>query len=253
MKALRGIGALIILAAAGCVQIDQKLAINPDGSGTLRIQYQVPDETTQRLRAMLKLAEELAQAGGEALLPAPSDDFLQLLMDPRESDIRKKMAAYEPLGIRIDELTVNARSGRKEVDLRVSFRDLEDLARADFFAEYGFNLVRTSPDAYTWQTRPATREPFNPEWSAEDQETYKLVAPLLGGFRYVLEVQTPGTILRTNADRHSAYLATWTFDFNADRDAVAKLQRRMMSIVWNAEGLTLPDIRQPLPAPVAGP
>lgn len=248
---------MVMLLAAfttGCIQVEQRLALNADGSGTLKIRYTVPDETTQRVKTMLRLTDELAAAGGDELRPSPADDFTLLVFDPTEAALRGKLETYAPLGLQINDLKVQSRNARREVEIGLAFTNLATIATADFFRVYGFSMVRTTPQSYTWFTQSATRDPLANDWNAEDHETYKMVAPLLGGFLFMLEVQMPTPILKTNADRHSQYQATWTFDFNADRNAVARLQRQPMTIIVNAEGLTLPDIRQvPGDAPASPP
>lgn len=238
---------LVLLSFSGCIQVEQKLALNADGSGTFDVHYVVPGETWDRMQAMLRLADELAAAADTVRKPSIADDFTQVVFAPTEAEIRKKAASYAPYGIQIEKLEVLLKNDRRDVEMSLSFSNIALVAQADFFAVYGFSMVRNAAGQYAWSTRPATRDPLDPAWSAEDQESYKLVAPLLGGFRYELQVQTPGPVMRTNADRHERYTANWLFEFDSDRDAVAKLQRKPMNIVFDGEGLTLPNIVQPEP------
>lgn len=238
---------VVLLAVTGCIQVEQKLALNADGSGTYDVHYVVPGETWDRMQAMLRLADELAAASGTVRKPTLQDDFTQVLFAPTEAEIRKKAAAYAPYGIQLEQLEVLLKSDRRDVEMSLSFSNIARVAEADFFAVYGFSLARNAAGEYAWTTRPATKDPLDPAWNADDQESYKLIAPLLTGFRFDLQVQTPGPVLRTNADRHERYTASWVFDFDSDRNAVAKLQRQPMNIIFDGQGLTLADIVQPQP------
>jgi hypothetical protein len=239
------LAAFAIAMFAGCIRIEQKLVINADASGQLEVHFIVPNETTQRMAAMRTLTEEMAVASEMPLTPSPADDFAQLLFDPTEAGWRKKIAAYADFGIRLTTLTVDNRNASKEVTLTVLFDSLERLRDADFFADYGFSLVPGQAGSILLQTRRATRQPAPSDWDGNDQEVFKMLAPLLNGFRCDVDIQTPGAILKTNADNHGRYSARWMFDFDADHNALVRLQRTPLAVLFDGKGLKLPEIRQP--------
>lgn len=243
---------LLALLNAGCIRVHQKLVLNADATGTLEVEYSVPDETSQRIKAMLHLADELATAGGGQVQAPAEDDFTRLVFDPQEADIRKRIAVYEPLGLRVEELEVQARNARRDVKLRLSFSNVVDLARADFFSAYGFSIAKTTGSQYAWYTRALTTEKPDAEWR-NDPDAVKLMAPLLGGFHWDIEVQVPGVILRSNAGQKTPYTAQWTYDFDANRDALADFQTKSMTLVFDTKGMAFPEVLQPKPSPEAPP
>ena len=246
MKPLIAFLPLLALTTAGCIRIEQKLVINSDASGSFEVTYTVPDETTQRIKSMLKLANELSEAGGETPPPPAEDDFTALLFDPQEAMLRRRIESYAPLGIHLDELEVTPRNAQREVKLTLRFDNIAEVAKADFFANYGFSLVKSSAGDYVFYTRPMTKDKLDSVWQSEDQDAYKMMAPLLGGFHFELEIQTPGTIVKaSNPDRQTPVSALWIYDFNSDQMAVANLQRKQMTIVFNSQGLNLPEFQQP--------
>ena len=74
---------VLVLLASGCLQIKQKLTLKADGSGEFKVEYTVPDETGQRMHAMLTLADQLAAAEGGGATPPAEDDLTRLLFDRR--------------------------------------------------------------------------------------------------------------------------------------------------------------------------
>jgi len=238
---------ILACIVSGCIQVEQTLILREDASGSLAVKLVVPDETSDQIKAMNALAGEMARAAGEAVKPEGEDDFTQLVFSPEEKMIRDKVASYSDLGLVLEKLSVESRHGERKVALKLRFNDIVKLAQADFFSGYGFSLLRTGDGNYSLFTRPATDEPLNPDWSTSDTETQKLLAPFLRGFKFRLEVRTPGRILKTNAGQRTATTAAWTYEFDTDADAVARLQRERMQIVFDGGGLKLPDVRQPKP------
>jgi hypothetical protein len=45
----------LALAAAGCVQVEQSLTINRNGSGTYELRYALAEQTVQQMTAMFEL------------------------------------------------------------------------------------------------------------------------------------------------------------------------------------------------------
>ncbi|MCE9613053.1 MAG: hypothetical protein K8T26_02175 [Lentisphaerae bacterium] len=239
----------VLLLAAGCIRVEQKLVLRPDASGTFEVKYEVPEETTQRIKAMLKLADELTAAGGSEVQPLAEDDFTRLVFDPEEAALRKRIESYARYGIRLDEFELLARNARRQVKFTVSFSNIAEVAKADFFPSYGFSIAKNKVGQYVLFTRPVTREPLDATWADAGPDAYKLMAPLLNGFHFQLQVQAPGRVLETNADQKEPYSAQWTYAFDTNPRALADLQRAQMTIVFDSTGLVYPEFRQPTPTP----
>ena len=239
---------LALLATTGCLQIEQILLLRKDGSGTFDVNYTIPNETSERIQAMLRLTREMALAAGDAA-PAPAeDDFTRMLFKPKKSEIETLLASYREHGIRVLNLKVENRNAAYEVALKVEFDDIARVAKADFFERYGFSMVRTSKGNYLLYTRPATDEPMDPAWNANNTEALSRLTPFLNGFAFALEVHTPGRVIKTNADSRTSYTAEWEFRFAQDPNAVSELQRKRMTVLFDGTGIEeLKDLHQPEP------
>ena len=245
MRHLRALALFLVLLATGCLRVEQILALGPDGSATFEARYVVPDTTTERVKAMMRLADEMALASGGSVTSPPPDDFTYFLFRPTEDLIRARIRSYENLGIRIEDLDVTVRNAQREVEFKLFIEDIARLVEADFFKTYGFSLGRLSNGDYVFYNRPLTAEPLDRTWDPTDTEVYKLLAPLLSGFRFEFELRTPGRVLRTGADRRTTTSATWIFDFDADPQALGKLQRAQMKALFEGAGMELPQLQQP--------
>ena len=237
---------LCVALTCGCIKVQQHLVLNRDGSGTLSVKYSVPEQTVTQIKAMLKLERELAMAAGESPETFTDDQYTRLVFDPDEDRMRKKLAAFSDCGISVDELAVKSRSARRNVDLKVSFSNIADLAKADFFAGYGFSLIKAKDGNYVWIHR-GDRSNDSPPPDVSDAQTVQVLSPLLGGFSFEMTLSTPGRVLKTDAPSKTPTSATWQYDFDRDPNALWALKTRNMTVVFDGKGLELTEIRPASP------
>jgi hypothetical protein len=241
------LGCLVVLAAAGCVDVHTVFTLREDSSGFFEAAYTVSEEVVNQFRAMYKVKAELARATGRTE-PAPLDPAVPFLLEPNEDRIRSELKRYEANGIAIDTLKVDVLNNKRRVQMKLRFRSLSELAKADFFPEYGFSLKRTTEGNYH-----LFREGYEVESDSvtdlSDPATTTMLAPFLSGFRVAIKVVTPGAIMESNASRPSQFAATWLYDYERDPNALLLLQATDMKILFEGEGLRLPQItRRPGPA-----
>lgn len=236
---------IAVALSTGCIDVDQKLVLNADGSGTLDVKYNVPEETVSRVRGMMALSEQLSGVAEAGLPPVPDDEYVKLVFDPDEAALRKKLDSYKPYGIRTDELKVQTVGAVRRVYIKVSFADISKVAKADFFKDYGFSLVKSEKNNYVLYTRSPSQVNLDPGWDFSKPEVSRSLTPMMAGFRFNVNVKLPGRILKTNAHRQpSPVMAEWTYDFNADPNAVVRLQKEQFSAIFESAGVMIPQFRQ---------
>jgi hypothetical protein len=238
MKLLRLFLILALAFSAGCIKLTQTLTLEADGSGTIEIDYSIPEETVTQVSGMIKLATELAKASGE---PAPHDEhsYLGLLLNPSEKRIRQKVTSYKIDGLALKEVKVESRDGSREVTMVLTFKRITDLAQADFFAEQGFALTRLPTGNYRL-TRKGTGVPAQSPVDLDDPQVVRMLTPVLGGFKATVGVKTPGRILKANTTRRSRRQAVWNFDFNRDPKAFRDFYSKPLILIFEGAGLSLP-------------
>jgi len=233
----------ILLAGllAGCITVDQKITLREDGSGLAELSYSITEQAISQIKAMLKLQKQMAMAAGEAGA-ADMDEKPHYLLDPNEGRLRSELKKYESLGITVERLSVDNDKERRRIWIQAAFKDLAEVAKADFFPEYGFSLSRNSAGNYVLY-RAARKGGDEMPVGAMDPATVHMLTPLLSGFRVAVSVILPRAILETTAARPSQFEAEWVFDFDRDPNALMALQSTDMKIVFDGEGVKLPRIR----------
>jgi len=242
MRILRLALVALLILATGCLKVDQTLSINDDGSGSLQVEYSVSEQAISQLRAMRKLTQQMAAATGEQAAAIPKDDRAYMLLDPQKQSLTAELEKLKPYGVTVDELEVETRNARRNVRVQLRFKSLAEVAKSDWFVEYGFLLYKGPRGNYVFD-RPASGTGDDSVMDFSSPEMVRLLNPLLTGFSVISKVRTPGVILRTNAHRHSQHVAQWQFDFDEDPNALVGLQNQRMLILFEGRGVTLPTIK----------
>ena len=238
--------AVLTAVASGCLRLEQTLTLKEDGSGTFECTCAVPEETLSQLRAAAKIEHEMARAANEAGPATPRKDYIDMFLYDSDEQIRKELGTLKKYGITVTRLKVEGREARRQMELALQFQNLADVAKTDFFKEYGFSLTKNKDGDYVLQRPPPVREKVDmPDLTKT--ENARLITPLLAGFFVQVKVNTPSRILRTNAHNKSTRTAVWTFDYDNKPDAFMAVQTEGLGIVFEGKGLKIPEI-QPEPA-----
>jgi hypothetical protein len=247
LSAVVGLG----LLASGCIQYEQTLTLNADRSGQVDIRYSIEESAVSRIDGALKLADEMAKAAGETPRPA-QQDMLVLFLNPTEERIRQEFRKCESLGVKIEQLKVNAREAAREVELKLSFKDLANFAQTPFFTYYGFSLGRTADGNYTF-TRTTHEADASAAAVFSDPEALRQVTPLLAGFAVTLTLRTPTPIVDANTPRRGLKEATWAYNFDKEPMSFVAFQNQNLAVVFRGEGLNLPEVKQREPEEAPAP
>jgi hypothetical protein len=232
-----------ILLAAGCVQVEQLLVVNRTGSGSYELRYALAEETVDQIKAMFLLKDQVGIGPAATVALAGDDERVRAFFDPDEAKLRRILQAYASYGVTVERLTVETRRGIREVRLKANVNRLSTLAASDLFPEYGFSLRKTQEGNIEFSRKPPKAGEDDP-FDVTDPDVMKQLAPFLGGFRVVTKVQVPGEILTSNANSASRYTGAWTYDYDKNANAVLRLQREPLQILFDGRGVELPEIRQ---------
>ena len=235
---------LACIAGSGCLQVEQTLTLEADGSGEIEVKYAVSERAISQLEAMRKLKGQLARAAGKEDEEDAASAYAYRFLLPREDDIRQECERYTDLGIEIERLRVQTRNAWRHVDLKLTFERLDALAKTEAFQYVGFTVARNREGHYVFyrQSQPDPR--FDPP-DLGNPAVQKMLTPILGGFRVLIRLHTPTRILKTNAPQRSTRSCFWVYDFARDPQAVAEVQRQKLITVFDGTGVTLPEVRDP--------
>lgn len=221
----------LLLALAACVQVEQTLSLNPDGSGTIDITYGMPEEGAAQMASFLGSGLSSGEDGLDGAAVASPFDF-------NDEDVRKDFREYEADGVVLESVKTETREGWRYRRMVIRFRDLAGLARTGFLSEHNVSLTRDAAGRYVFVQSAGSNG------AAEDlPRADPALNAWLKGFRAVLRLRTPSRILETNAPEHNDRQATWTFDVDHDPEALQKAQRTSMRAVFEGQGVSIPDFK----------
>lgn len=225
---------LVLLAAfalGGCVHVDQVLTLEEDGSGTLHLRYSVPRETLEALNL----------EGGDRAAFAVT-----------EQDIRRDLARYRPFGVRLLDASVAERDGRREIDMLLGFDDLRALAATSFFTDNRLRLTRSGDHRWVLEQHlvPPEADEMDVDLRPPDSEETQRGFP--EGFRAMFVIKAPATVVESNADETEGKTARWRLGEGGKPESIRFAQGVPMRLVFEGEGLALPEptrVSVRLPAP----
>jgi hypothetical protein len=240
MKLLRFALVGLAVAVSGCIDVDEQLMINRDGTARMDLSYSMAEQTIDQLKGIARLEADMAQAAGEKPAPKPAPDLLDLFLDPNAAQLREELKKYESC-VRVDTLSVETQSARRYVRLSLYMKDLAALAKTDFFQKHGFSLTKNAEGDYTLYRESETLT-TDPGVDLTTPEMTKALMPFLGGFKVLIKVTTPGTIKQTNASKRTTYSATWYYNYNDDPAAFAAFHNHRLLVEFRGKDVSLPDI-----------
>lgn len=249
---IRSTTALLLMAAmlpmTGCLELNGILSLNRDSSGEIDIEYSVPEQTVQQLRAMLKLRDNLLAASEQEA--DKHDQYLVYVMktflDPSDASVKKFFSALNTNGISLNSMRIRSREGSRQVLLSASFSALEQLAASEPFSLFGFSLHPAQDGVYR-MVRSGNPQAAKPELDPDNPAFIASVIPFLNGFRTELRVIVPGTIIDADTPAFHGNTATWTYDFDREPLAIHRLVSRGMEVKFSAPEIALPHVSQPAP------
>ncbi|NCC51654.1 MAG: hypothetical protein EOM20_10605 [Spartobacteria bacterium] len=241
MKGLNVLLGLLLAATVGCIKVEQDLTIDKDGSGSMVVQYGMAEQSIAQMEAMKEMAENMPDVEGEE---APDDDNP---FDFDEETIREQFKALEKDGVKLTSVKSEAKDGWKYMNIAFSFEDLNALAKTDFFKGSAISLTKDAEGNYVLVQKSGNMTGMNQGDVEMDPEMEKMMlqqmAPMFAGMRIAMTIKTPGKILETNASvRDGDDKASWIYDVDKDPNCILQMQKADIRVVFEGEGVTLPEI-----------
>lgn len=225
--------AAVTMITSGCIESEPTLILKKDGSGVLDVEYSIPEQTITTFRAMMKLHEEITTASHESMQSV--DALTSIFFDPSEDAMRREFEKYTKNHTTIETISVESKQSARRVHLRIAFKNISDLAESDLIKKYRITISRNSSGDYL-----LTRKKNNPDSDTTfSHDEQKDLSTMLNGFRVTVRINTPGTIIASNASRSSRYTAEWDFDYNKDPSALIKLQNQLLEVSFSGEDVNI--------------
>jgi len=232
----------LLVPCTGCLKMEHDLRIAHDGSVIYKLEYSITENAVVQLKAMEKLRDELAKAGGNEITEADTDPMFAAFLDPSADEIRDKIKPFEAKGVTIKKLKVETKSGWRHVALELVAANLAEVADTDFFREHGFNLEKGKEAGQFVFSRDAHIGAAGKIAPGLSKKEEKELIPILSGFNTTVKVTVPGRILNSTAFQTTLYTATWSFDFNREPNALMAVQMQPFRIVFESTKVDPPAV-----------
>ncbi|MEI8079177.1 MAG: hypothetical protein WCH61_06075, partial [bacterium] len=190
-----------LLLGAGCLELDQRVTINADGSGEAEFRYTVPERTLPVLASGQARVLELQgrPPAANALTPNRLYWFLS-------EEATRTWFAGTPL--KLASYTTTTSDGQRLVAILVRATDMRKALNSGLLGD--FKLTRTGIGDYTLAAQLPETEAA-PE-TVPDAKRLKSLQDALQGMKLRLRLQTPTPIIATSAPNPSIMQATWEFE-----------------------------------------
>lgn len=239
MKKL-GLLAIVVLVAAlaGCVQIKMATDIAKDGSGTYTMTYSVSQEVEQTLTELSALGGEMAAEMDEA------PDFADFDRDEFAAKIGKH-------GVKLVSYANDVVDGRRNVELKLSYPDLESFSEGvgGTIGGSGLKIIKhgdgnyelTSYELPTPEKSDAVKDAAQEDMNAAMQNAAKSMELMgrlmahISEMSMAVAITLPGDIVESNAHRVEGRTCIWEINANNMMQAEGMEPR----VVFSGKGLSL--------------
>ncbi len=156
---------------AGCINYDQEVQLNANGSGKIMIHYSL----AQQLVGMMAMGD---QSGGEQNQDMP--------FKVTEAEIRKDLTVK---GVRIDKFEQKTEGDQANFYITVSFDNIKDLNQSEMFKKMPFDWSKNGAVTTFTQTLKGNTE--KKEESADDQTGKQMAQAMFGNAAFKFKVVLP--------------------------------------------------------------
>ena len=232
----------LAITSTGCLKVKQTLTINKSGGGSIKLKYAISEKAINRISTMRKLQNQMQKFSGNVSTSNEETRYAYMFLMPSKKELQKELESYASLGIKLKELKVKTSNAWRHVDMTLTFDNIKKLTKLTVFKYVGFSLFKNKTGHYVFYqaSEPNGNLPI-PDVSNE--KVLRRLTPILKGFKVIFILETPGTIIKTNADKQLDYSSMWVFDFDKDPKSILKLQKTKFITIFNSSGLDLPEIR----------
>jgi hypothetical protein len=233
----------VLTGGTGCIKIDASLSLNRDGSGSLRTIYGMPTFLIKQMELTRQWTRSLDLAGDKsATMPLPALD-IPMIFDEVVLNNRFRMMTRD--GVTLESLRTREQGGWQYVDFNLKFSRFEGLVKQSFFKECGFIFARAGEDT----CKVSVSLPpvgVSPDLQARiGSGGSPTLTPFMNGLRVIVRIDLPGEIRNSSSAMSDNRRATWEWDFDKDANAVERLTKDRIIVVFDGRQVRFNDFEKP--------
>lgn len=217
-----GLTATLPLVLGGCLELEQTMTLDKDGTLAVRLEYTVDEPVLPALlegRRLIDRWQRQADTDGDEATPG------WLL----SAEAAKKHFAGP--GLRLVEHDVKSADGRRHVTVRCHAANGRRALNGGVFGD--FSLARGETGDFVLRADLARP----PDYAVNDSEAAAKLRALCRGLRIRLEIETPTPIVSTTGAKSGRRRAVWDFRVEEGRDAPFLHRPPEIQVVFRGRGL----------------
>ena len=193
--------ALALLSFASCINYDNEITLNNDGSGKIHIHYWMAESMYNMMKG------------------APPKEGEEPKADPfAEEEVVK---SYQGEGLSVSNFKTEPdteKEPNRHVWLDVSFKNITNLSNCKEFEKWVFKFDAKDSIAFS-AVLPSEKQP-DAEMTEEEKKSAKSASDMLAGYTYAMTIKFPGKVLETNGtiDPADPMKVKWTTSMSAKND-----------------------------------
>jgi hypothetical protein len=168
---------VVALGLAGCINYDQDLQLNPDGSGKLIMHYSL----SQQLVSMMSMGGESQSSEGGKDMP----------FKLKEDEVRKDLEAP---GVTVDKFETKTENELQHFYVHVSFNNVTSLNQTKTFREMPFEWI-TQGNTVEFRQLLKGKEEKKAEGDAGDEAGKQMAQAMFGNAAFKYKVKLPSKVL----------------------------------------------------------
>jgi hypothetical protein len=172
-----GLVILVVCLLGGCINYEETIELNSDGSGTMLMHYSM----AQQLTAMMAMGGQ-GQTGSDK----PPDFPFKIKEDEVKADLTAK-------GVKVQSFETKTENDQQHFYVKVSFDKITDLNQTKTFKEMPFEWTKDGNNVVFKQTLKGKKEAktANPG----DEMGKQMAQAMLGNATFKFEVKLPSKVL----------------------------------------------------------
>lgn len=233
--------ALVPACLGGCLEVDQEIELDSDGSLIAKLKYGAPESTIRQLQLMADLTETLH--GLDPQTNHPTASHSTSVLGPQLFDfeyVQKHVESSKGPGLRISALDHNKKESRNSIEIKGAFDDLGHLRKLDHFAGQNMSLTKLENGNYELVIRISEEGDYEIPTLRVGTEEFRTIMSIFSGFRVSIKVRVPGRIVAASTFRKTARSATWSYDIKRNPNALRELHEPLR-VEFMGTGLALQE------------
>ena len=193
--------ALALLSFASCINYDNEITLNNDGSGKIHIHYWMAE-------SMYNMMKGQPPKEGEA---PKADPF-------SEEEVAK---SYQGEGLKVSGFKTfkdEEKEPNRHVELDVSFTNIANLSNCKEFEKWVFQFEAKDTIVFSAVLPPEPKP--DKEMTEEEKKSAKSASDMLAGYSYTMTIKFPGKVLESSGtiDTEDPTKVKWTTTMSAKND-----------------------------------